>query len=97
MDELRIMSDVGILYSTYIKEDSLSFVRFPIHKNEENILTSLPTFKAFSEKLKAEGLAGETPKALKLQIFSKSFDFCKKRNEKSSIPTMLNRIPQPGS
>jgi hypothetical protein len=75
MDELRSKGDVGILYSTYIKEDGVSFVHFSIHKTEENILTSLPAFKAFSEQLKAEGLAGETPKALKLQMVAKSFDF----------------------
>jgi hypothetical protein len=74
MDELHSKGDVGILYSTYIKEDGVSFVHFSIHKNEENILTTLPTFKAFTEQLKAEGLAGELPKALKLQMVAKSFD-----------------------
>ena len=75
MDELRSMGDVGILYSTYIKEDGVSFVHFSIHKNEENILTTLPAFKAFATQLKAEGLIDEAPKALKLEMVAKSFDF----------------------
>src|ERR1700733_3179086 len=74
MDELRSLGDVGILYSTYVKEDGVSFVHFSIHKEEENIITSLTAFKAFSSQLKAEGLAGEVPKAMKLQMVAKSFD-----------------------
>jgi hypothetical protein len=74
MDELHSKGDVGILYSTYIEEDGVGFVLFSIHKNEDNILTSLPTFKAFAEHLKAEGLAGEGPKAITLQMVAKSFD-----------------------
>jgi len=34
----------------------------------------LPAFKAFSTQLKAEGLAGEVPKSLKLEMVAKSFD-----------------------
>jgi hypothetical protein len=75
MTELHGLGDVGILYSTYIKEDGLSFVHFSIHKTEENILTSLPSFKTFTEQLKAEGLSGEAPKAVKLEMVAKSFDF----------------------
>jgi hypothetical protein len=74
MDELRGMEDTGILYSTYIKEDGVSFVHFSIHKDEENIIPSLPAFKIFSTQLKAQGLAGEVPKALKLEMVAKSFD-----------------------
>jgi hypothetical protein len=75
MDELRGLGDVGILYSTYLKENGCSFVHFAIHKNEENILTSLASFKAFSAQLKAEGLAGEVPQAVKLEMVARSFDF----------------------
>ena len=75
MEELRSLGDIGILYSTYIKEDGVSFVHFSIHKNEENIIPSLAAFKAFSTQLKAEGLpAGESPKALKLEMVAKSFE-----------------------
>jgi len=74
MDELRSMGDVGILYSTYTKEDGVSFVHFSIHKNEENIIPSLPAFKAFAAQLKAEGLVGDAPKSLKLEMIAKSFD-----------------------
>ena len=74
MDELRALGNIGILYSTYVKEDGVSFVHFSIHKDEENIITSLPAFKEFSTQLKAEGLAGEVPKALKLEMVAKSFD-----------------------
>jgi hypothetical protein len=74
MAELRSLGNTGILYSTYIKEDGVSFVHFSIHKNEENIITSLEAFKAFSTQLKAEGLAGDTPRAVKLQMVARSFD-----------------------
>jgi hypothetical protein len=74
MEELRSMGDVGILYSTYIKEDGVSFVHFSIHKNEENIIPSLTAFKAFATQLKAEGLVGDAPKSLKLEMVAKSFD-----------------------
>ena len=74
MDELRALGNVGVLYSTYIKEDGISFVHFSIHKDEENIITSLSAFKVFSEQLKSEGLAGEAPKPLKLEMVAKSFD-----------------------
>jgi hypothetical protein len=49
-------------------------VHFSIHKDEENIITSLPAFKTFSTQLKAEGLVGEPPHALKLDMAAKSFD-----------------------
>ncbi len=74
MDELRSLGDVGILYSTYLKEDGCSFVHFSIHRDEENIITSLASFKAFSTQLKAEGLVDEVPQAVKLQMVAKSFD-----------------------
>jgi len=74
MDELRGLGNVGILYSTYIKEDGVSFVHFSIHKDEENIITSLSAFKAFSTQLKAEGLVGDVPQAIKLKMVAKSFD-----------------------
>ncbi|HYK45066.1 MAG TPA: hypothetical protein VEV83_07855 [Parafilimonas sp.] len=75
MEELRGLGDTGTLYSTYIKEDGCSFVHFSIHKNEENVITSLAAFKAFSAQLKAEGLVGEAPQALKLEMVARSFDF----------------------
>jgi hypothetical protein len=74
MEELKALGNVGILYSTYIKEDGVSFVHFSIHRDEENIIPSLPAFKIFSTQLKAEGLAGDVPKSLKLQMVAKSFD-----------------------
>jgi hypothetical protein len=75
MDELRGMGNTGTLYSTYIKEDGVSFVHFSIHKDEENIIPSLSAFKAFTTQLKAEGLVGGAPQALKLEMVAKSFDF----------------------
>lgn len=74
MLELRSKRNTGVLYSTYIKEDGLSFVHFSINKDEENIITSLPAFKAFSTQLKAEGLVGEPPQDLQLKMVATSFD-----------------------
>lgn len=74
MAELRSMGDTGILYSTYIKEDGVSFVHFSIHRDEKNIIPTLEAFKAFSTQLKTEGLAGEVPKSMKLKMVAKSFD-----------------------
>lgn len=75
MDELRAMGDVGVLYSSYLKEDGCSFVHFSIHRDSEepNIITTLPAFKAFSTQLKAEGLV-TPPVAIKLEMVAKSFD-----------------------
>lgn len=75
MEELRATGDKNILYSTYLKEDGVSFVHFAIYNNADNILTSLPAFKAFTTQLKAEGLAGNAPKTQHLQMVGKSFDF----------------------
>ncbi len=75
MDELKALGDVGILYSTYIKDDGVSFVHFSIHKNDENIIPSLSAFKIFTAQLKTEGIVGESPKSLKLEMVAKSFDF----------------------
>ena|SRR5580765_8183961 len=76
MDELHGLGDVGVLYSTYIKEDGCSFVHFSIHRNAEepNIIPSLEAFKAFSTQLKAEGLVTQ-PQNTKLDMVAKSFDF----------------------
>ena len=74
MDELRSLGNTGILYSTYLKEDGVSFVHFSIHKDEENIIPTLSAFKEFTTQLKAEGLAGEPPKSLRLEMVAKSFD-----------------------
>ena len=75
MDELRAMGDVGVLYSSYVKEDGCSFVHFSIHRasEEPNIITALPAFKAFSTQLKAEGLV-TPPQSVKLEMVGKSFD-----------------------
>lgn len=75
MEELKSMGDTGTLYSTYIKEDGVSFVHFSIHNSEENIIPSLTSFKTFSTQLKAEGLAGAAPQAVKLEMIGSSFDF----------------------
>jgi hypothetical protein len=74
MNELRALGETGVLYSTYIKEDGVSFVHFSIHRDEENVITSLPAFKIFSTQLKEEGLAGDVPKAMKLEMVARSFD-----------------------
>jgi hypothetical protein len=76
MDELRALGDVGILYSTYVKEDGCSFVHFSIHRDSEepNIITSLSAFKAFSTQLRSEGLVAP-PQSIKLEMVAKSFDF----------------------
>ncbi|MEO6452812.1 MAG: hypothetical protein ABIN97_02005 [Ginsengibacter sp.] len=74
MDEIRSLGNKGFLYSTYVKEDGVSFVHFSIHKDEENIIPSLAAFKVFSTQLKAEGLAGGAPRVLKLEMVAKSFD-----------------------
>ena len=75
MDELRALGDVGILYSSYVKEDGVSFVHFSIHRDsgEQNLLTTLPSFKAFSTQLKAEGIV-TPPQSTKLEMVGKSFD-----------------------
>ena len=75
MVELRALGDVGVLYSSYVKEDGCSFVHFSIHKDAEelNIITTLPAFKVFSAQLKAEGLLTQ-PQVIKLDMVGKSFD-----------------------
>jgi hypothetical protein len=75
MDELHALGDVGVLYSTYVKEDGCSFVHFSIHRNgeETNIIPTLETFKAFQTQLKAEGLV-TPPQTTKLEMVAKSFD-----------------------
>ena len=75
MEELRMLGDVGVLYSAYIKEDGCSFVHFSIHRDSEepNIITSLTAFKEFSTQLKAEGLV-TPPQAIKLDMVAKSFE-----------------------
>ena len=75
MDELRALGDVGVLYSSYVKEDGCSFVHFSIHRDSEepNIITTLPAFKAFSTQLKEEGLVTQ-PQAIKLDMVARSFD-----------------------
>lgn len=75
MDELLGMENTGVLYSTYIKEDGVSFVHFAIYKGEENIIPSLATFKNFTSQLRAEGLAGTAPQSVNLEMVAKSFDF----------------------
>lgn len=74
MDELQALGDTGVLYSTYIKEDGVSFVHFAIYKGEENIIPSLAGFKDFTAQLKAEGLAGGAPQSMRLSMVGKSFD-----------------------
>ena len=74
MDELRALGNTGTLYSAYLEEDGVSFVHFAIYDNEENIIPTLTAFKAFSTQLKAEGLVGDAPLALKLNMVGKSFD-----------------------
>ena len=74
MDELNALGNVGILYSTWVKDDGVSFVHFSIHRDEENIIPSLPAFKVFNTQLKAEGLVGKVPKGLQLQMVAKSFE-----------------------
>jgi len=56
------------------EEDGVSFVHFSIHRDEENIIPSLPAFREFTAQLRAEGLAGEAPRSLKLDMVAKSFD-----------------------
>ena len=75
MDELRGMGNTGVLYSTYIKEDGVSFVHFAIYKGEENIIPSLSAFKSFTSQLRAEGLTGNPPQSINLEMVAKSFDF----------------------
>ena len=38
MDELRGLGNTGVLYSTYIKEDGVSFVHFPFIKTKKILL-----------------------------------------------------------
>lgn len=73
MAELRALGDTGILYSTYLKEDGVSFVHFAIYRDEENIIPTLESFKAFSDQLKSDGLTAP-PQSVKLNLIAKSFD-----------------------
>src|SRR5436190_23545711 len=75
MDGLRALGNVGVLYSTYLKDDGCSFVHFAIYRDsgEPNIITSLETFKAFSKQLKEEGLV-TPPQTINLDMVAKSFD-----------------------
>ena len=76
MDELRSLGDIGVLYSSYVKEDGCSFVHFSIHKDDDepNIIPTLESFKAFSTQLKAEGIV-TPPQNSKLNMIARSFDF----------------------
>ncbi len=75
MEELRAMGNVGVLYSTCVKEDGCSFVHFAISKDEEaaKIIPSLPAFKAFTSQLQAGGLVSP-PQTTHLDLVGKSFD-----------------------
>ena|SRR5258706_14918507 len=75
MDELRAMGDIGVLYSSYVKEDGCSFVHFSIHRDDDepNIIPTLESFKVFSTQLKAEGLVSP-PQTSKLNMIASSFD-----------------------
>ena len=75
MDELRALGDVGVLYSSYVKEDGCSFVHFAIHRDAAaaNIIPSLAAFKAFTTQLKAEGLQTQ-PQSIKLDMVGRSFE-----------------------
>ena len=75
MEELRALGDVGVLYSSNLKEDGCSFEHFSIHKDAEepNIITKFPAFKTFSTQLKIEGLLTQ-PQVIKLDMIGKSFD-----------------------
>jgi hypothetical protein len=75
MAELKNMGDVGVMYSTYIKEDGCSFVHFSIYRDVEgpNIIPELETFKIFRDQLKAEGVV--TPiQSVNLAMVGRSFD-----------------------
>ena len=74
MDELRALGNIGVLYSTYVKEDGCSFVHFAIYREAEpNIIPTLESFKAFSTQLKNEGLV-TAPQTVNLDMVAKSFD-----------------------
>jgi hypothetical protein len=75
MDELKASGKEGVLYSVYLKDDGVSFVHLAMYnKEEDNIIPSLTAFKTFSARLKSEGLIGDAPHALKLEMVAKSFD-----------------------
>ena len=74
-EELRSLGDVGVMYSTWIKEDGCSFVHFAVYRDADqpNLIPTLASFQAFTKQLKEEGLATDI-QSVKLSIVEKSFD-----------------------
>jgi len=74
MKELRGLGDVGVQYSTHIKDDGQSFVHIVMQRDEAaaKVLGSLDSFKTFQAQLK--GGVEIAPKAEELPLVEKSFD-----------------------
>jgi hypothetical protein len=52
--QLRAQAPAGLRYATFRLADGVSFVHIASHEDpEQNMLTSLPAFKAFVEGIKA--------------------------------------------
>lgn len=74
MKELRGLGDVGVQYSSHVKEDGQSFVHIVMQRDEAaaKVLGGLESFKTFQAQLK--GGLEVPPKAEELKLVEKSFD-----------------------
>ena len=57
MADLRELANQGIKYSTFVLDDGKTFVHFGMYADQEalDVVSSLPSFQAFREQLKASG------------------------------------------
>lgn len=75
INDLRNMKNCGIHYSSYLADDSKTFVHISLHESDEaqQNLFNLESFKSFQNERDQSGLEAE-PKIELLQLVSSSFD-----------------------
>lgn len=73
MNDLRATGRDGIHYSSYVKEDGVTFVHVAHFATEEDnkVLNDLDSFKHFQQELKASGLVNP-PAAQTLEMIGSS-------------------------
>ena len=76
MQELKTLNNKGIMYSTFVKEDGLSFVHIGIYPNHEtqNIVAQLPAFQKFRQELMASE-PKNIPQTEELDLVASAYDF----------------------
>lgn len=76
MNDLRVINNPGIKYSSFVLEDGKTFMHFAIFENEEanKVLNNMESFKQFQAELKASG-PEVPPKAENLSLVASCDDF----------------------